>query len=495
MRLDRAQTAFFASLILLVALVALLITTSGRPSATISKEPIFVYCAAALRKPVEAIAQAYEKTYGIPIQLQFGGSQTLLANAELTQHGDLYLPADDSYIQLAHEKGLVEEVIPLTRMTAVLAVRKGNPKGIRSLEDLINGDAGIAQANPDAAAIGKKVREAFEKTGQWEKLKARTRVFKFTVDEVANDIKLGAIDAGFAWDATVRQYPELERVDLPELATVVAQATVGVLKGTRQPAAALRFARYLAASDRGLLEFERRGFELEQGDPWTEEPGITLFAGAMLRPAIEETITDFEKREGVHVTRVYNGCGILVAQMKAGERPDAYFACDVSFMQQVRDRFAEAREVSVNQLVILVPRGNPHDIHALEDLAAPGLRIGIGHEKQCALGALTQTTLVQGGLYDRVMKNVTVQSPTGDLLVNQLLVGSLDAVVAYVSNATNAGEKLEAFPVDVACALAVQPIAVEKESQLKQLSTRLIAALTSPRSQARFEAQGFQWKK
>ena len=34
-----------------------------------------------------------------------------------------------------------------------------------------------------------------------------------------------------------------------------------------------------------------------------------------------------------------------------------------------------------------------------------------------------------------VMKNVKVQSPTGDLLVNQLLTGSLDAVVAYISNA------------------------------------------------------------
>ena len=34
----------------------------------------------------------------------------------------------------------------------------------------------------------------------------------------------------------------------------------------------------------------------------------------MLRPAIEETVTEFEKREGVRVSRVYNGCGILATQ-------------------------------------------------------------------------------------------------------------------------------------------------------------------------------------
>ncbi len=63
----------------------------------------------------------------------------------------------------------------------------------------------------------------------------------------------------------------------------------------------------------------------------------------MLRPAIEQTIAEFERREGVKVTRVYNGCGILVAQMKAGEVPDAYFACDSEFMNQVNDIVSQCR--------------------------------------------------------------------------------------------------------------------------------------------------------
>ena len=95
-----------------------------------------------------------------------------------------------------------------------------------------------------------------------------------------------------------------------------------------------------------------------------------------------ETITAFEQREGCRVTRVYNGCGILVAQMKAGEHPDAYFSCDNSFMVQVTDLFIDPADVSINHLVIVVPKGNPRHIASLKDLGQPGLRVGVGHEKQ-----------------------------------------------------------------------------------------------------------------
>src|SRR5439155_10656852 len=182
----------------------------------------------------------------------------------------------------------------------------------------------------------------------------------------------------------------------------------------------------------------------------------------MLRPAMEDAIEQFEKREGASVTRVYNGCGILVAAMRAGERPDAYFACDKSFMDQVSDLFLDAMDVSQNQLVILVHKGNPRGIRSLGDLAQKDLKVGVGHEKQCALGVLTRQTLVQSKQYEPVMKNVVVQSPTGDFLVNQLRTGSLDAVIAYISNATASGDKLEAIRIDIPCALAPQPSAVSK---------------------------------
>jgi molybdenum ABC transporter molybdate-binding protein len=462
---------------------------SAPPGTSNANAPLLVYCAAALRQPVEAAV----KDYGGGVQLQFGASQTLLANAELTGKGDLYIPADDSYLQIARTKNLIVESIPLARMTPVLAVARGNPKGVHSLADLLKPDVRLAQANPDAAAVGKVVRELLEKQGKWTALKEHTLVFKPTVNDVANDLKLGSADAGFVWDATVIQYPGLERVSGVEF-DIVAHISVSVLKSSPAPAAALRFARFLAARDRGLPEFRKFGLQSVEGDDWEDKPALLLYSGAMLRPAIEKTLTAFEHREGCTVTRVYNGCGILIGQMQAGAKPDLYFACDAQFMSQVKEKFALPVEVSLNQLVILVPKGNPKGIRTLKDLANPGLRVGIGHEKQCALGLLTQQTLVQSKLQGEVMKNVVVQTPTGDMLVNQLRTGSLDVVIAYISNAVSAADVLEAHPIDIPCALAVQPVAVARDAPRKQIAARLVEALRSAESRARFEAEGFRWR-
>ena len=452
---------------------------------------IVVYCAAGLRPPVEACAKAS----GRVVQLTYGGSQTLLANAELSRQGDLYVTADESYMKTARSKGLVAESLPLARMHPVLAVLKGNPRGIRAVADLLRPGLKLVQSNPEATASGKLVKEALEKSGRWADVKSRTVAFKPTVNDVANDLKLGAADAGFVWDATVRQYPELEAVAVPELAGLTAEISAGVLRSSARPAAALRFARWLASSDRGGSEFSKSGYEPAGGDPFEETPSVLLFGGAMLRPAIEPTIQAFEQREGCSVTLVYNGCGILVGQMKAGAAPDLYFACDQSFMAEVKDRFPSPQDVSVNQLVILVKKGNPHKIASLRDLSKPDLRIGVGNEKQCALGVITQETLVQSKLREPIEKNIVTRLPTGDLLVNQMRAGALDAIVAYLSNAAGSADALDAIRVDMPCAMATQPVAVDPRSPRRQLASRLVDAFLSEGSKAVFKAEGFRWKK
>jgi enoyl-[acyl-carrier protein] reductase I len=102
-------------------------------------------------------------------------------------------------------------------------------------------------------------------------------------------------------------------------------------------------------------------------------------------------------------------------------------------MKLVRDLFPESQDISQNELVILVKKGNPLQIQTLADLTKPGLRIGIGHEKQCAMGWLTQRTFKEGGIQSDIMKNVVVQTPTGDRLVNQMRSESLDAAVASLA--------------------------------------------------------------
>src|SRR6185437_2492310 len=200
-----AWLAFLASVLVLAVLIGLLAWGAKKPDTSTTTQPLMVYCAAGIKTPVEAIAQEYERQYSVPVQLQYGGSQTLLTKIELKGEGDLYLPGDDSYLHMARKKDLLAETLPLARMMPVLAVRKGNPKHLHTLQDILNGDTRLSQANPDAAAVGKLTREAMQKSGQWEAWRKHVVVSKTTVNDVANDIALGAVDAGIVWDAVVRQ--------------------------------------------------------------------------------------------------------------------------------------------------------------------------------------------------------------------------------------------------------------------------------------------------
>jgi ABC-type molybdate transport system substrate-binding protein len=466
-----------------------LVSCGEKPTST---APLTVYCAAALKVPMEAIAKDYQTRYQIPVQLQFGPSQTLLSNAKVTSLGDLFLPADDSFITMAEAQGLTSTQVPLASQTAVLVVAKGNPKGIKDLASAAA--ARLVLSNPDAAAIGQILRKKLP-SETWTLLSSKATSTLTTVTDAANALQAGAADATFIWDAMLSQYPGFEAVPLPELQNLSANVTLALLKNSREPAAAMRFARFVAAKDTGLSALSKHGFKVVEGDPWSEKPELTLYAGSMLRPAIEKTITDFEQREGVAVTRVYNGCGILVGQMQAGQTPDAYFACDVEFMKQVQEQFESPDSIAQNQLVILVKKGNPFGIADLKDLTKPGLRVGIGHEKQCAMGWLTQRTFTEGKVTESVMKNVVAQVPTGDMLVNSMLAGSLDAAVVYLSNAVGAGDKLDAVAIQgIECAIATQPFAIKKGTPYKQMMERLHAQLRSAESKSRFEEEGFKWQ-
>lgn len=498
--MNRVIIAMLVSLGALVALLLMLaqpVSPPGSPktAGADGAEPLLVFCAASNRAVMEAIKADYQQECGVRLDIQYGPSQTLFSSIEVSRSGDLYLPADDSYIDLGKANGMIEEVIPVATQRGVIAIRKGNPKNITRFEDLLKDDVTVVQANPDGAAIGKVSRRTLQKQGLWRSLDQATTAYRSTVTEVANDLLVDAADAGIVYNAVLHTYPDLHYVEIPELDDTSSNISLGVISSSRQPEKALHFARYVSANNRGLKRYAEFGFQTQNGDSWQSSPELTIYAGSMLRPAIDASITEFEQREGVRVTRVYNGCGILVANIKAGHKPDAFFACDTEFMTQVKNDFPASVDVSQNELVILVQKGNPQQIKGLRDLTKPGLRVGIGHEKQCAMGWLTQNTLKEGRVQKEVMANVTVEAPTGDLLVNQLQTGALDAAVAYFSNAIESGEFLDAVRInDIECSIATQPFAVAETSQNQQLTRRLLQKLCSAETQQEFLAQGFQLK-
>ncbi|MEQ1852059.1 MAG: substrate-binding domain-containing protein [Chthoniobacteraceae bacterium] len=459
-------------------------------------QTLTVYCAAGLKKPVEIIAGQYQRESGLQVQLQYGGTGALLSAIRVAQKGDLFLAADDAGIVDARKFDAVREVIPFVRQHPVIAVRAGNPKGIRSLADLERDGVRFALANPEAAAIGRSLRRTLGQ--KYETLAARAAVQKTTVTEIAGDLHLGTVDAAIVWDSTVPQFPGLEAVEVAEMAGVTENASAAILASCKESAAALRFARYLAAPEKGGAIFQQHGFKHVGGDRWAEKPELILYSGGVNRPAIETILKKFTTREGVTVTTVFNGCGILCATMKTmGDAsdpkfPDAYYACDLCFVPPVAEQFPEAVVLTETDIGIAVKKGNPRNVRTLADLAQPNLKVGLCNAEQSTLGYMTRGMLKSSGLLEGIRKNVVVEVPTADLLVNQMRAGGLEAAIVYRVNAAPAAEHIDFLPIQHAGAKAVQPFAVRTSSPNRQLAGRLLDFLKANRGD--FEQAGFLWR-
>lgn len=227
-----------------------------------SHRSVVLFCAASNRAVIEACCQDYKAKTGFSVQVQYGASQTLLSSLEVSGVGDLFLPADESYLALARERSLITDQKSLAKMNAVVAVRKGNPKSVESFADLLRADVRLVQANPDAAAIGKVVRETLAKSRRWDDLAKATIAFRTSVTDVANDLVIGTADAGIVYDVVLHSYPDLQAIKLAEFDEVRSQVSIGLLSSTKHPQVAIQFLEYLTNKDGGLRLYTIHGFDV-----------------------------------------------------------------------------------------------------------------------------------------------------------------------------------------------------------------------------------------
>ncbi len=492
-----------ALVVVLAVTIALVIVATGGPGTVglpsqrkkgSTTPELTVLCAAGLRKPAETCAATFTKETGIAVRFQFGGSGQLIGQLATGVPADLFLPADGTYLTIGREKKLLREAIPLAGQHPVLAVAAGNPKAIAGLDGLKPG-LKYALASPEAASLGRTLQAGLGE--RWAALAAGAAVLKPTVTELLNDLQVGAVDAAIVWNATVTGMKNVQVVEDPALARLNERALATVVAASPRPTQALAFARWLASPEHGNPAWAAAGFTPVKGDSWALKPTLSLYSGSVNRVGIQATLKEFADREGAELTTIFNGCGILCATMKQMSEdkkamPDAYYACDICFVAPVAAHFPEAVILTEADIVIAVPKGNPKRIKGLVDLAQPGLKLGIGNAMQSTLGYMTDRMLAAANLKDKVLANAVSQVPTGDLLINQLRTGSLDAAIVYNTNVKPQAEHLDTITLQVAGAKAMQPFAVGKDSGRAQLAQRLLEALRAGRD--RSEAAGFRWR-
>jgi len=491
-----------------VIAVLLLLLKASRPTVKIGTNELVVYCAAGMRLPVEQAAQGYTLQYGLPIRLEYASSGDLESRLKLEakygrSRADLYIPANDFFAQRTRSEGITHEHIPLAKFKLVLAIKPGSDLKMTRLDDLLDKNIAFVLCNPKAA-VGKFTQKILTSLGKYDTLdKAKKSTFT-TVVEAANSVKTANdIQAGFMWDTTARQF-NLDIIDLPELSHAVSSTSANLVEATHDTAAALRFARYLSAPQKGNLSFAKHFFSPMPGDTWAETPELTFFCGGLNKGAVEQTLLEFQQREGVQIRSHFAGCGALVSTMrsiKSNEKkagfPDLYMTCDKTFYAMVQEDFNVGKDISTTDIILLVRRGNPKGITRLEDLAKPGVSFGTTDPKMSTLGFLSWKMFTETGLKQAVQGNAAVTTPTAHELVTQMTSHpKLDAVLVYVANCRYAKESCELIPINHPLAQTTQNIGASAKTPYPLLTERLINTLhASEKSKKRFQNNGFNWIK
>ncbi|WP_166830924.1 molybdate ABC transporter substrate-binding protein [Thalassoroseus pseudoceratinae] len=272
---NRLAVSFVCSAVILVGLIGLLMNSSPtRPTAGSTDSPVttlYLHCAAGCRMPMNQLISAYEKRHPVRIETNWAGSDTLLNQLEVSRRGDLYLAADETYIEQAMQRQLVDEAFSIATQKPVILIVKGNPKNITTIADLARDDVFLAIGNPELAAIGQKTRALFEQSGHWTEIASAVTdhgTYLPTVPEVANAVQIGSVDAGIVWNTIARQYPDLEAVRIPELDVGLATITLGTVTHSEHPESARQFARFLSDKQHGLRVFQELGWgPIENGAP------------------------------------------------------------------------------------------------------------------------------------------------------------------------------------------------------------------------------------
>jgi molybdate transport system substrate-binding protein len=164
---------------------------------------------------------------------------------------------------------------------------------------------------------------------------------------------------------------------------------------------------------------------------------IVVFAGAASAPVLEEAAHAFEVKDSVKVELRLGGSGSVLSAMKISRTGDIFLPGSPDFLlQAVKQGVVNLTTGHVEVFAYLVPaiivqKGNPKNITSLEDLARPGIRVGIADPESVCVGLYARDLLQKNGLWETVSKNIVVYAQSCDATAALIPERAVDAIIGW----------------------------------------------------------------
>jgi len=225
---------------------------------------LMLFCGAGIQSPVSELVEEFNRRHKCRIEVDYAGSEILLSRIRLKKKGDLYMPGDQSYLDIAAEAGMIESSTVACYFVPAILVAKGNPKDILSLQHLTREGIRLGLGDANACAIGRQSRKIFARNNiPWGDVERNLAFQSMTVNELGIQIQTGSLDAVIVWDAVANQYLDHgELVPIPPEQNVISTVPVGVLAFSRHKALARLFAEF-AVSERGRSIFQKHHYRVD----------------------------------------------------------------------------------------------------------------------------------------------------------------------------------------------------------------------------------------
>lgn len=222
------------------------------------------------------------------------------------------------------------------------------------------------------------------------------------------------------------------------------------------------------------------------GDP--EETTLRVAAAASLTDAFEELAATYEEQhDGVQVELQFAGSSDLAAQIDNGADLDVFASADPENMDKVGDAATDPTVFATNVLTIVTEPGNPEGVSGLKDLESKDLSVVVCAPQVPCGNATQELTHAQG--VD--LAPASEESKVTDVLA-KVTSGEADAGLVYVTDATTAGDDVEAVETKGADEVVNEyPITVLKDSPNAQEARDFVDLVTSDAGQKVLEERGF----
>jgi molybdate transport system substrate-binding protein len=217
-----------------------------------------VFAAASLTESFTRIGKDFEAANpGVRVTFSFAGSSALAAQIGQGAPADVFASAAPANMKTVTDAGDgAGEPVTFARNQLVIAVPRGNPKGVRGLTDLAGAGVKVALCAPQVPC-GAAAQKALGAAG----VKLTPVTLEQDVKGALSKVKLGEVDAALVYRTDARAAAGgVDGVEFPESAGAINEYPIVALRRAPNAAGARGFVAYVL-SDKGKSVLADAGFQ------------------------------------------------------------------------------------------------------------------------------------------------------------------------------------------------------------------------------------------